>query len=699
MNIESIREQFTEQRYVRTRDLPRFDEYLSPTTGQYLYLDKERAQPSSIQVIIHPASKLEPFLELPGVTCPAPDRLMKDARLRHFPECGGTAQMLHYGRVLSVASAEALAHFLQVFDTPAGSARAGDDLPPRLTAIELENFKGVGGRVRVELAPITLLFGANSAGKSTILQALQYVREVLERRNANPDRTLYGGDFVDLGGFRNLVHQRDLSRRIGIKLELSLNRASLPDLVPETFDEWQTDNDEVWDFYNLLHEIRGRAETASIEITVAWSAVRSSAIVVGYEVGLNGAWLARISSLDDGRDAEIKINPKNPVFVRYRTQQEIDDDAMLLEEIGEPDTTSHPSAETAASEASADSEQDNHPYSLWPLIKYSLREAEIEREGQGFRQWLSTVDGALPRMEPLLYVPTGKAAGSAAVYMAREFTAFLSSAIVGPAVQIRDHLRKLRYLGPIRNVPDRDFTASLTPDEARWADGTAAWETLLTSNAALVGEVSAWMSRDDRLATGYEVERRAFKEVDVTTLNWLMRAADPDAGVRSEPELLRQLEQTPEKQRLDLLDAETGMRVQPRDVGIGISQVLPVVVAALEPSASLVAIEQPELHIHPAVQVGLGDLFIKGAKEHGISFLIETHSEHLILRLLRRIRETAEGELPPDALALKTDEVSVMYVQSGEAGVELVPLPIDETGEFTTRWPKGFFDERAEELF
>lgn len=702
MDIESIKELFTTSRYVRTRDTTRFDEYLSPTTGQYLYFDKERTQSSSIQVIVHPGLKLETVLELPGVTCPAPDKLTKDARLRQFPEWGGTTLMLHHGRVLSVASPEALAHCLKVFDTPAGGARAGDDLPPRLTAIELENFKGVGGRIRVELAPITLLFGANSTGKSTILQALQYVREVLERRNANPDRTLYGGDFVDLGGFRNLVHQRDLSRRIGIKLELNLNRASLPDLVPDTFDEWQTDN-EVWDFYNLLHEIRGRAETASIEITVAWSGVRSSAIVVGYEVGLNGAWLARISSLDDGRDAEIKINSKNPVFVRYRTQQEIDDEASLLEEIGAQDdaatTTSQPSAETASSEASADSEQDNHQYSLWPRIRYCLREAEIEGEGQGFRQWLSTVDGALPRMEPLLYVPTGKAAGSAAVYMAREFTSFLSSAIVGPAVQIRDHLRKLRYLGPIRNVPDRDFAASLTPDEARWADGTAAWETLLTGNAALVGEVSAWMSRDNRLATGYELERRAFKEVDVTTLNWLMRAADPDAGVRSEPELLRQLEQTPEKQRLDLLDAKTGMRVQPRDVGIGISQVLPVVVAALEPSSSLVAIEQPELHIHPAVQVGLGDLFIKGAKEHGISFLIETHSEHLILRLLRRIRETAEGELPPNALALKTDDVSVMYVQSGEAGVELVPLLIDATGEFTTRWPKGFFDERAEELF
>ena len=134
-------------------------------------------------------------------------------------------------------------------------------------------------------------------------------------------------------------------------------------------------------------------------------------------------------------------------------------------------------------------------------------------------------------------------------------------------------------------------------------------------------------------------------------------------------------------------------------MGIGISQVLPVVVAALEPSASLVAIEQPELHIHPAVQVGLGDLFIKGAKEYGINFLIETHSEHLILRLIRRIRETTENEIPPGVIGIKPADVAVIYVQSTNAGVELVPLPIDETGEFTTRWPKGFFDERAEELF
>jgi len=690
IDINSIREIFTSHGYVPTHDTAKLQEYQSPTNVQFLYLNKDRA---TIQIVIDPGLSIDSFLELPGVSTKGAEKFYHHSNMRQFPKRQhGGEDKAHYGRALEIESLETLARFLQFFDTPAGSALEGAELPPRLIAIELENFKGVGERIRVELAPITLLFGANSAGKSTILQALQYMREVLERRNANPDRTIHGGEFVDLGGFRNLVHQRDLTRSISIKLEMQLNRASLPDLVPEAYDEWQTTDDSVWEFSNYLQETKDRTKSVSIELKIGWSSIRQAALVTEYEAGLNGEWLVRIKSGEDGRDAEIKVNPKNPVLMRFYTQKEIEANRDLEEEIGIL-------AESNPDLGLTSGDDENPGFSLWSRIKIALEDVDIKGEAQGFRQWLTTVEGALPKLEPLLYVPTGEAKGAEAVYIAREFTSFLSTVVVGPGVLIRDQLRKLRYVGPIRNVPPRDFEASLTPDEARWADGTAAWEKLLTGDASLVEEVSAWMSNEDRLATGYEVERHALKEVDVRTLNWLIRAADPDAGVRSDPELLRQLEMTPEKQRLDLIDTKTGMHVQPRDVGIGISQVLPVVVAALEPSASLVAIEQPELHIHPAVQVGLGDLLIKGAKEKGISFLIETHSEHLILRLLRRIRETAEGELPPGAITLKPDDVCVVYVQPGEGGVKLVPLPIDETGEFTTRWPKGFFDERAEELF
>ena len=106
----------------------------------------------------------------------------------------------------------------------------------RITAITLENFKGIREPVRVELKPITLLFGPNSAGKSTILQALHYAREILEHQNLNPDRTSLGGSSIDLGGFESLVHQHDLGRAIKIKLEFFLDDGVLPEFYEEQME-------------------------------------------------------------------------------------------------------------------------------------------------------------------------------------------------------------------------------------------------------------------------------------------------------------------------------------------------------------------------------------------------------------------------------------------------------------------------------
>src|SRR5437764_8050167 len=92
----------------------------------------------------------------------------------------------------------------------------------RLTAIEIENFKGIGERQAIALKPITLLFGPNSAGKSTILQALHYVREILERGNVDPDVTIAGG-LIDLGGFATLVHNHELNRAVRLKVAMDLS--------------------------------------------------------------------------------------------------------------------------------------------------------------------------------------------------------------------------------------------------------------------------------------------------------------------------------------------------------------------------------------------------------------------------------------------------------------------------------------------
>lgn len=145
-----------------------------------------------------------------------------------------------------------------------------------------------------------------------------------------------------------------------------------------------------------------------------------------------------------------------------------------------------------------------------------------------------------------------------------------------------------------------------------------------------------------------------------------------------------------------------------KDVGIGISQVLPILASAFGESNRCIAVEQPEIHIHPRLQAELGDVFIEsalGIKKN--TYLIETHSEHLILRILRRIRETTEGEIEdwPDALrgacpnGIRPEDVAVLYVEPGEEGAKVRHLRINELGEFIDEWPGGFFDERSREIF
>ena len=114
----------------------------------------------------------------------------------------------------------------------------------------------------------------------------------------------------------------------------------------------------------------------------------------------------------------------------------------------------------------------------------------------------------------------------------------------------------------------------------------------------------------------------------------------------------------------------------------------------------MIAIEQPEIHIHPGLQAELGDLFIESALgENKNTFVLETHSEHLILRILRRIRETTDGELPKGKTPIYPHDLSVIYTKPTKKGTVLFELNVTEDGEFIEKWPDGFFAERANELF
>jgi hypothetical protein len=124
------------------------------------------------------------------------------------------------------------------------------------------------------------------------------------------------------------------------------------------------------------------------------------------------------------------------------------------------------------------------------------------------------------------------------------------------------------------------------------------------------------------------------------------------------------------------------------DVGFGVSQILPVLVLCYyAPEGSTIILEQPEIHLHPAVQAGLADVFIDAIATRNLQIIIESHSEHLLRRLQRRIAEEA----------LKPEQTALYFTSSDNGVSKLEELQLDEYGNIVN-WPPNFFGDELGDL-
>lgn len=145
------------------------------------------------------------------------------------------------------------------------------------------------------------------------------------------------------------------------------------------------------------------------------------------------------------------------------------------------------------------------------------------------------------------------------------------------------------------------------------------------------------------------------------------------------------------------LEDQNGRRLDFDEVGSGISYVLPILASLHGAKTSWIA--QPELHLHPAAQCEMGDVFLR-AFNRGHFSVVETHSEHLLLRVLKRIRQTTRGVQIDDDLKCAPEAVSVLYFDPQEDGsTHIKQMRVSRLGDFKDRWPNGFFEERSRELF
>lgn len=526
-----------------------------------------------------------------------------------------------------------------------------------ITGISIENFKGISERVTLDLRPITLLFGANSAGKSTILHALHYAREVFERHNLDADETIGGGKYIDLGGFVRFVHRQQPDRSVRMRFDMEISESDLP-----SFD---VDFDLINGLTGLnVSAIASGISTVAVEITVSWSVVENCAFVASLKVLLNQVQFAEITAQPNLRETVLSsINFTHPCLtvVPEGTENDGNDEA--------PTSTD--------------------PVLVW-LLHFCRRTIDWSyRYPQDLRLKLVGRCDALPEhLDSLDFDEELISPQENGVLWQVERA--LSSLIVGPCRLIREHLQDFRYLGPLRETPARIYVPPRFPDSARWASGLGAWDALQNGPDELVDAVSNWLGDKDHLNAGCTVERRTYLELD-TADPIVRKLLNGHAFSDVEDDEVLDLTNIPFKARVVILSENADSELRPHDVGIGISQVVPVIVTALDGEERLLAIEQPELHMHPRLQAAIADLFIESIHKNKHRFIIETHSEHMILRLLRRIRETEKGTAPADR-QLRTNELGIYYLKQENGSTTASRIDVDVNGEFIQPWPDDFFE-------
>lgn len=227
---------------------------------------------------------------------------------------------------------------------------------------------------------------------------------------------------------------------------------------------------------------------------------------------------------------------------------------------------------------------------------------------------------------------------------------------------LRELINKVEFIGPFRSNPQRFYT--LTGESP--------------SNVGRHGERALEIMMQDEKRRG-----KGKKNLMKLASDWL-----------KETEMARSIDTISMTDRYFEIIVEnffTKEQENLTDVGFGCSQILPVLIAGFNvDEGGVFIVQEPEINLHPRAQADLGSLF-KKLYQKGIQLIIETHSEHLLLRLQSHI---ANGDI-------KAEEVKVYYVDpEGKKRIrkkEITKLDIGEDGYFIKEWPKGFFPERLEE--
>lgn len=433
------------------------------------------------------------------------------------------------------------------------------------TQLRIQNFKAWKDTGSIRLAPLTVFFGPNSSGKTSLLQFLLLLKQTAQSRDRRQVLNLGGShSYIDFGVWPEMVFGGDPAKGLGFELEW---------LLPDPA------------------RTRGR-DGGSLRGTI-----------MRFE-------------------AELGSTSNAPIGVR-----ELCYTLRLPQGLGIP------------------------PMRVGMRYDDGTRSYELFAEGPGLRG-----GSGLPAPTRFYGFPD-------------EVSARLRSDRVDDfELDLEERLDSVLYVGPLREASDRLYT----------------WSGEAPADVGFLGEntVAALLAAQGRLLQLADGGRESIRFEEVLA-RWLVRMGILESfdakAIGSEGSLYRVVVRTPGSRK----------QVNLADVGFGVSQVLPVLVQLLyaEPDTTLL-FEQPEIHLHPRVQSELADLFIEtigmrqDGKSRGIQCLVESHSEHFLRRLQRRI---AEGKLTPEQTAL-------YFCKPGGDGSTIEKLQVDKYGRISN-WPEDFFGD------
>lgn len=639
-------------------------------------------------------------------------------------------------------------------------------------AYGIQNFKAFGAQTNsIPLRPITLVFGANSAGKSSLLHSIIWLNEALRSKTFDVRNPLITGKSVDLGYFSQMIHGHDLTKRVTVEMTFSAEQFSneinsffnLADgikvsfTVGKRFKEYiaeptlldcrlESMNGEV--FLSLIRNTNPTLGITNLDSLHPFLS-QHDPLMRSYEIAeiftphyfaeLTGVILDEVVDILPGRldynnheaNESLTNDPGIDSFWENKLPASISNllteiNGLIMMSIGSmeyvpplrelpPRYFNYVDSEYLWTRV-FDNQELSQKVNSW--LNGSSRGKDSQNKNSGYELIFSTFySGGLLEREMPQYAHKQMAAS---LLESRSKKSAILSEIDDLDSQLRHRFFEdcENYLTLHRDIRNSIIQHELVhPDEYeaflgdRWYSNlndavscNLRWEKYLNMEA---------LSEESPLVT--ELYRRWFSEQE-EVLDLMDRYSSAQESAQkllsrkySGPMHLDEYINAENVRReIQLRDLRTNVRVSLQDIGVGVSQVLPVILQAYGNQNKLIAIEQPEIHLHPRLQSDLADVFIESSLgENQNSFLLETHSEHLILRLLRRIRETTEEDFSewPEELkkacpqGIRPSDVAVLYVEPGEEGAQVRNLRINELGEFIDEWPNGFFEERIREIF